>query len=187
MAHTLTAISVKESMGSGDLWCSSGRCIVDSKGLEVSWMSPYLQRLASGCFFFSSCFCSSRSFPAGREESSRVWCGFTVIVVRVVFTLLCMETLGFFFLFSLARIAVIGFLENVVTNLHFSWLFVQLNVERIDFVFFAQSHSSVAPHPPSLPLLQVWPWLRSRSVRFTRNKLFFFSCKLTSLFLVLLI
>lgn len=93
----------------------------------------------------------------------------------------------FFFLFSLARIAVIGFLENVVTNLHFSWLFVQLNVERIDFVFFAQSHSSVAPHPPSLPLLQVWPWLRSRSVRFTRNKLFFFSCKLTSLFLVLLI
>lgn len=63
----------------------------------------------------------------------------------------------FFFLFSLAQIAVIGFLENVVTNLHFSWLFVQLNVERIDFVFvfFAQSHSSVAPHPPSLPLLQV--------------------------------
>lgn len=151
-------------------------------------MSPYLQHLASGCFFFSSCFYSSRSFPAGREGSSRVWCGFTVIVVRVVFTLLCMETLVFSFFSSLAQIAVIGFLENVVTNLHFSWLFVQLNVERIDFVFvfFAQSHSSVAPHPPSLPLLQVWPWLRSRSVRFTRNKLFF-SCKLTSLFLVLLI
>lgn len=35
LAHTLMAVSVKESMGSGDLWCSSGRCIVDSKGLEV--------------------------------------------------------------------------------------------------------------------------------------------------------
>lgn len=36
LANTLTAVSVKESMGSGDLWCSRGRCIVDSKGLEVS-------------------------------------------------------------------------------------------------------------------------------------------------------
>lgn len=34
------------------------------------------------------------------------------------------------------------------------------------FVFYAHSHCSVSP--------QVWPWLCSRSVRFTRNKHFFF-------------
>lgn len=139
-------------------------------------MSPYLQRLASGWFFFSSRFCSNRSFPAGREESSRVWCGFTVIVVRVVFTLLCMETLVFSFFSHSLRLLLLASWKMLWQIYIFSWLFVQLNVERIHFVFvfFAQSHSSVAPHPPSLPLLQVWPWLRSRSVRFTRNKLFFF-------------
>lgn len=131
---------------------------------------------ASGWFFFSSRFCSSRSFPAGREESSRVWCGFTVIVVRVVFTLLCTETLVFSFFSHSLRLLSLASWKMLWQIYIFSWLFVQLNVERIDFVFvfFAQSHSSVAPHPPSLPLLQVWPWLRSRSVRFTRNKHFFF-------------
>lgn len=43
------------------------------------------------------------------------------------------------------------------------------------FVFYAHSHCSVSP--------QVWLWLCSRSVRFTRNKQFF-SCKLTFLCLL---
>lgn len=117
-----------------------------------------------------SCFWYYCSFPAGRKslESGVVSpSSEMVIVVCVVFTYCKWRR------FLFAPIAVIGSWEKkkMLWKLQFSQLFGQLIVESIEkcfclfFVFYAHSHCSVSS--------QVWPWLCSRSVRFTRNKHFF--------------
>lgn len=68
LANTLTAVSVKESMGSGDLWCSRGRCIVDSKGLEVRECHRICSIWRVAAFSFPPVSTLLAVFPQGEKE-----------------------------------------------------------------------------------------------------------------------
>lgn len=99
-----------------------------------------------------------------KSLESDVVCHHLKWILCVVFTFCILR--GF-----IAPIAVIGSSKTVM-KVQFSQLFCQLETFR--FVFYA-SHCSVSP--------QVWPWLRSRSVRFTKNKHFFLASGIVSMLL----